>query len=120
MNNQKSFFPTTVAATIGVALFVAIALLTGKREPWDASVYWTVAYPIALLACAYLGYAYPERPWRWTLYLFEAQFVAMCIRNGELGNLWPMGMLLFAIIALPGMLAAKLAARLNRAAEEVL
>ena len=42
----------------------------------------------------------------------------MCLRNGELGNLWPMGMLLFAVISLPGMLAAKVAARLNPAFAE--
>lgn len=58
------------------------------------------------------------RTWRWPLVLFEAQFIAMCLRNGELGNLWPMGMLLFAVISLPGMLAAKVAARLNPAFAE--
>jgi hypothetical protein len=63
---------------------------------------------------AFLGYSYPERPWRWALVLFESQFLAMCIRNGELGNLWPLGMAVFAIIALPGIAAAKLASRFSR------
>jgi hypothetical protein len=42
------------------------------------------------------------------LILFESQFVGMCIRNGELGNLWPFGMAMFALVALPGVLTAKI------------
>lgn len=50
--------------------------------------------------------------------LFEAQFVAMALRNGEVGGLWPLGMLLFAAMALPGIAAARLAARFGSAAAE--
>lgn len=38
----------------------------------------------------------------------------MCLRNGELGGLWPLGMIMFAVIALPGVLAAHIAARFGR------
>lgn len=110
--------PVALALIAGLALWFATALLTGKREPWDASAYWVFAYPAALIACAWLGYAYPERPWRWALVLFEAQFLAMCLRNGELGNLWPLGMVLFAVIALPGIAAAHIAARFSRPADD--
>ena len=103
---------------IGAVLWFAAAVFTGKREPWDASAYWTLAYPAAILASAGLGYFHPERPWRWAFVLFEAQFLAMCVRNGELGNLWPLGMALFAVIALPGVVAAKLASRLRNRSEE--
>ena len=68
----------------------------------------------AIAACALLGYRFPDRPWRWALVLFEAQFVAMCARNGELGNLWPLGMLLLAVVALPGIAAAQIGARFGR------
>lgn len=111
MTTRQAIIPVSIAAAVGLALWLSASVLTGKREPWDASGYWAVAYPAALLACAYLGYAYPERPWRWVLVLFESQFVAMCVRNGELGNLWPFGIALFAVISLPGMAAARLASR---------
>jgi hypothetical protein len=107
-----------LAASVGVALWFVASLLTSKREPWDASVYWVVAYPLALLACAFLGYRFPERPWRWALVLFESQFLAMCVRTGELGNLWPLGMLLFAVVALPGALAAQVSARFSQGSAE--
>jgi len=35
--------------------------------------------------------------------------MTMTIRSGELGGLWPLGMLLFAVLALPGLVAAKVA-----------
>ena len=118
MANRSTLEAVSVAAVIGVVLWFVSSLLTSKREPWDASAYWVLVYPLAIAACALLGRRYPERPWRWPLVLFEAQFIAMCVRNGELGNLWPLGMLLFAVVALPGIVAAKLAARLSgRSAE---
>jgi hypothetical protein len=106
--------PVAGAVVVGTALWFAASAASGKREPWDASVYWVVAYPVAIAVSAFLGCLFPDRPWRWALVLFEAQFVAMCIRNGELGNLWPIGMLMFAVVALPAMLAAALAARWSK------
>jgi hypothetical protein len=112
MRPQSAIVPVSIAVIVGAALWFVTSALTGKREPWDASAYWAVAYPAALVTCALLGYSYPERPWRWALVLFESQFLAMCVRNGELGNLWPLGMALFAVISLPGLFAARLASRL--------
>lgn len=106
--------PVLIAAAAGIILWLATAILTGRREAWDAPAYWGVAYPAALFVSAWLGRVYPERPWRWVLVLFEAQFVAMCLRNGELGGLWPLGLIMFAVIALPGVLAAHIAARFGR------
>ena len=111
MANRNTVKAVIISAVIGFALWFGTSVLTGKREPWDASAYWAVAYPLALVACALLGYASPERPWRWVLALFAGQFIAMCVRNGELGGLWPLGLALFGILALPGILAAKVAAR---------
>jgi hypothetical protein len=112
MTARRALVPYLVAVVVGAALWVTASMLTGRREPWDASAYWAVAYPLAILASAVLGYFYPERPWRWPLALFAAQFVSMCVLNGELGNLWPLGLVLFAVLALPAVLAAALAARL--------
>jgi hypothetical protein len=113
MKDQRLFVPALIASVGGAVLWLAIAALSGKREAWDSPAYWLLAYPMALLICAYLGYTHPQRSWRWALFLFEAQLIAMCLRNGEFGNLLPFGVVLFAILALPGMLAARLAARLS-------
>ena len=109
--SQRSTPPVAIAFTVGNLLWFVASAISGKREPWDSSLYWVVAYPLAILVSGAIGYHYPARSWRWAVVLFEAQFVAMCIRNGEIGNLWPIGMLLFVVVALPAMFAARLAAR---------
>ena len=116
MHSRIAVVPMLIAAVAGMALWFLAGFLTGVREPWDSSAYWLLVYPIAIAGCAFLGYRFPERPWRWPLVLFEAQFLGMCLRNGELGNLWPMGLALFAAIAIPGILGAKFAARLRERA----
>jgi hypothetical protein len=114
MNHKTLSLPLLIASVVGIAFWFLAALLTNTREPWDASSYWIVVYPLALIVCAVLGYKFPDRPWRWAFVLFEAQFVAMCVRNGELGNLWPLGMAIFAVLALPDVLAGKVAAHLSQ------
>ena len=106
--------PFLVAAVLGVALWLGTAILTGRREPWDSGAYWALAYPAAIVAAALLAYLYPERPWRWPAVLFAAQFLAMCVHNGELGNLWPLGIAMFAVLSMPAVIAARLAARFAR------
>ena len=118
MNAPRTRVAVLTALAIGFTLWFAASLFTAKREPWDGPAYWAIAYPLAIAACALLGYRFPERPWRWALVLFESQFLAMCLRNGELGNLWPIGMLLFAVVALPGVAAAHVAARFGRRSAE--
>jgi len=111
MKSRGLAVPVVVAVSVGAALWFAASMLTGKREPWDASAYWTLVYPAAIVVAALLGYFFSERPWRWPALLFASQFLAMCVRNGELGNLWPLGLVMFAVLALPAVAAASIAAR---------
>lgn len=113
MNEARAGVPIAIAAAVGMVLWLAVTLAAGVREAWDTGAYWSVAYPAALGACAVLGYLFPQRPWRWAVVLFLAQFAAMILRNGELGSLWPLGLALFAVLSLPGMLAARLGSRLK-------
>jgi hypothetical protein len=106
----------TAASLAGAALWLAASLLTSKREAWDSSWYWALAYPLSIAACALLGYRFTAQPWRWVLALFAAQFAAMCLLNGEVGNLWPLGILLFSVLALPAVLAAQVAGHFGRLA----
>jgi hypothetical protein len=108
--------PWLIAIFAGVMLWLVAGVLSGQREPWDADAYWKGAYPAAMFVCAALGYLWPIRAWRWPLALFEAQLLGMWLRSGEIGNLWPLGMMLLAVLALPGVAVALLAAQWARAA----
>lgn len=96
-----------------MALWFWAGLATGRREPWDDELYWTVVYPVAIAVSGAMGYAFPRRPWRWALTLFLAQFLAMTMRAGELGNLWPLGLMVLVVLSLPGMALGKFAAWLR-------
>jgi hypothetical protein len=105
--NDNSF---VLAALAGIGLWGIASLIISKREPWDDSLYWLVIYPLAIVASALLAYRFPHRAKLLALVIFESQFVAMALRNREVGNLWPLGMALFAVIAIPAVFVAKVAA----------
>ena len=110
---KSDSFAYSLATVAGMGLWFFAALSSGKREAWDAAVYWTVAYPLAMGVASLMGYIFSERPWRWALTLFLAQFAAMIIHNRELGSLWPMGLMMFVVLSIPGVALAKLAAWLR-------
>lgn len=111
MSRSGAAQPAMTAVAAGVILWLAASVLTDKREPWDASSYWTIIYPLALVASALLGYRHPDRPWRWVLLLFQTQGVCMAFKAGDPGNLWVPAAILLAFLALPGMLLANIAGR---------
>lgn len=104
-------WPAAAALIGGAALWWVGGALAGRREPWDSGAYWVVVYPLAVALAAWLGWRFPKRPRLWALFVFVGQFVGMVLRNGELGGLWPLGLGLFAVLALP---AVAVAARLAR------
>ena len=107
-----------LAIVAGAVIWGISALVIPKREPWDATVYWAVFYPLGIVAAAGLSLFDPSRPVLLALLVYETQFVGMNIRAGELSNLWPLGMAMFAVMAVPAMIAAKLAARFSPAASD--
>lgn len=115
-SERSSVAPITIALLIGAALWTAASLASGRREAWDSSSYWALAYPAALVASALLGYFFPWRVWRWPLALFAGQFVAMIVRSDEVGGLAPLGLIMFGVLALPGIVAARIAARFAQSA----
>lgn len=91
-------------------MWVVTTVVSGRNEAWDSPLYWAVAYPLALASSFSLGYFAPERPWRWALTLMLVQPVVMVLMTGG-GSMLPLGLALFAILALPGVWLARLGAR---------
>jgi hypothetical protein len=102
-----------VAMTSGVILWLATSAISGGREAWDSSLYWIVAYPLALIVAGTLGYLSPDRPWRWALALMLAQAVTLIISASSFGLL-PLGLIMFAVLALPAAAVAMAAAAIRK------
>ena len=113
MRARDSLLAHVLSGMAGLALWAATATVTGKREPWDAGTYWTVSYPLAIFGSAVLGFLFPERAWRWAATLMLMQFVVMIAMGSGLG-LWPLGLIVLAVLAAPAAFAGVLAARLRR------
>jgi hypothetical protein len=64
---------------------------------------------VYLLAFA-CGFFRPEKPWRWGIAPFVGQLVWMLAQGA--GNLLPLGVVMFGILSLPAIAAAKFGARI--------
>jgi peptidoglycan/LPS O-acetylase OafA/YrhL len=102
----------TAAIVGGAVLWLVAAAVSGKREAWDSSLYWTVAYPLGIGLAGALGYWAPEGPWRWGLALMWAQALVMIASASDFGLL-PLGLVMFSILALPAIGVATLVAKVG-------
>ena len=106
----KSAYGVAIAG--GAVLWLATAGISDKTEAWDSSLYWTIAYPLAIALAGGLGYWVPEKPWRWGLAVMLVQAVILVLASSSFGLL-PLGLILFAILALPAMGVATVTARIR-------
>ncbi len=107
---NRAAWAWTVAIIGGAVLWCVAAGVSGRREAWDSSLYWVVAYPLSIGLAGGLGYWVPEKPWRWGLSVMLAQAVVLVVSGSDFGLL-PLGLILFSVLALPAIGAAALMAR---------
>jgi len=96
---------------VGVALEVGIAPATGRREPWDAALYWQLGMPAAAACAGAIGYLSPRGAWTVTALIMPAQVATMMVRSGEFGTLWPLTLIASACLSLPFVLMAWVGSR---------
>ena len=93
----------------GASLWLATTAASGHREAWDSPLYWSAAYPLCIALAALLSYFAPERPGRWAFAVMLVQPIVMVLTSGGDLGLLPLGVILFAVLALPVFAAAKVA-----------
>jgi peptidoglycan/LPS O-acetylase OafA/YrhL len=106
-----------IAAVGGALLWIATMAATGRSEAWDSPHYWQITYPLCIVLAAILGYVQPERPWRWALTVMWIQALAMMLTSGSSWSLLPLGLIMFAVLAVPLIIAGGIAARVRRRLE---
>lgn len=115
MKDGGSGIGYAVALGGGALLWWATALVSGRTEAWDSSLYWMVAYPLSIGLAAGLGYRFPGKPWRWGLAVMWVQAVVLSASGAGFGLL-PLGLVVFAVLAIPAVAIARMASgiRLGR------
>lgn len=113
MEHRHGALGWAIALGTGLILWSAASYVAGGGEPWDSGTYWTGAYPLAVIMAAALGFAFPERSWRWALGIMLAQLPVMLATGSGFGLL-PLGFVLLGVLSLPAILTAKLGAWLRR------
>ena len=104
-------------AGLGIAVWFLPWLLHGRKEAWDHWSYFLVSIPLMAFLAAYAGYRTKSRAWRWPLTLIGAQFVTALLLGG-IGNLFPLGIVVFAVLAVPMMITAWVGAWFGRRKEQ--
>lgn len=98
-------------ALLGIAAWSVFGAATGVAEPWDAGIYWTLAYPALLLASGLAGAWLRRRAWLAGLVLTLAQLPVMLVQT-QAGAMALFALALLAALAVPAMLATGLGGRL--------
>jgi hypothetical protein len=94
------------ALILGVAVWIVVSVLSGRREAWDSGWYFSAGMPIICAGSLVLAFCKPDRSWRWGVIPFAGQFIWMLAKDGA-GNLLPLGIVAFGIFSLPAILAAR-------------
>jgi hypothetical protein len=94
-----------VAAVCGAAIWILIAQASGRREAWDSGWYFSVGIPAVCLVSMALAFFEPDRSWRWGVLPLVGQFLWMVLSQGP-GNLLPLGVIVFAVLSVPSIIAA--------------
>jgi hypothetical protein len=90
-----------LSALTGVVLELGVHAVSGRREAWDSPVFWTFGLPAALAVSFAIGLAAKGRAWLATLAVAPGQVATMMVRSGEVGNLWPLAIVLSAFLSAP-------------------
>ncbi|MDV6347629.1 hypothetical protein R2083_08880 [Nitrosomonas sp. Is35] len=112
MNDRAIHIACALAIIGGAVLWQVTATISGKNEAWDDPSYWSVTYPLSILFVGWLGYQFPEKPWRWGFSVMFGQAGMMMLSNSSFGLL-PLGLILFGLLALPAAAFGQIAAKIR-------
>ncbi|MGH6948999.1 MAG: hypothetical protein ACREDZ_16845 [Kiloniellales bacterium] len=102
----------------GAVIWLFIAALSGRAEAWDSPLYAPIGLPLLVLAAGVLGYLFRGRPFTVAFSISYGQALALLICV-QVGSLLPLGLVLFAIFALPLVPFAALGGWLGRRGDRI-
>lgn len=87
-----------IALVGGAAAWILPARMAGTVEAWDGSLWWLWLLGTAGLSFT-VSFIDPPRKWQWPFWIVGAQLFALLMQRPQLGNLVPLGAVLFLAVA---------------------
>ena len=106
---KREHWLIVIAAAIGILVWVVVSAVASKREAWDSPLYFAAGIPFLCMVAGALALIEPDHPWKWAVVPLAAQAVWMFITQG-VGNLAPLGIVFFGILAIPLLISARIGA----------
>jgi hypothetical protein len=106
---KREYWLYLLAAVCGAAIWILIALASGRNEAWDSNSYFSVGIPAVCLVSLAFAFFEPNRSWRWGVLPMVGQFFWMLISPGP-GSLLPLGVIVFGVLSIPPIVAARIGA----------
>lgn len=101
-------------ALFGMCVWFFISLQTGKKEAWDTDIFWSYGFFAMIFGNAVAGFLDPENIILKGLLSVSLMPVAMLIITGEIGSMFPMGLIVFALLGLIYTLGGIFGARIKK------
>lgn len=97
----SEYSKVVIALIIGAIIWTVFKVIARSQDPTDLLSYWQIGYPVSILLSGIMGLIFPDRPWRWGIYIIFVQLVmTMLLTEGD-WNLLPPGILFYALLTVP-------------------
>ena len=84
-------------AVVGLAIWLAVSAVSGKREVWESDYFYNVGFPCLALVSGVAGFLRPNRPWLWGIATVALQPLALYWgHNPFQGGIGAIGLFFFA------------------------
>ncbi|MBI2427670.1 MAG: hypothetical protein HYV29_02540 [Ignavibacteriales bacterium] len=90
----------TALALGGLIVWVLISMMTNRREAWDSDLFWSLGVPLMLLMNVVAAFVDPSKVVLKGMLSVVLQPVAMIVMAGEIGSMFPLGLILFGFMGL--------------------
>ena len=98
--HMKTIWLNLIAAAAGIFVWAAVSTTTSRTEAWDSPLYFTAGIPFLCVVSGLLAFIEPKRLRRWAVIPLASQALWMLLTQG-FGNMAPMAVLVFAVLAIP-------------------
>ena len=97
--NMRKALILMITAITGLAIWFGVTAVSGEKEAWDSSLYFSRGIPAMLLTSAIAGFIEPKLSRTVGFAVVSLQPIALFISVGKVGPMVPLGLIAFGVVA---------------------